>query len=271
MAPHQLLLWLMGFAVIPGAFSECYFPGGAPADSFYPCGADSDSSGMCCHSDDVCTEHGVCVTLDTNVPYRGACTDKGWSTAACPPKYCSAFTDLDNVEAWILKCNLEDQTSCCYLGGNGSCCGTQPQFEVPQGSVVAVLDSSGNNRLVQTTTSSESTSGITAAETVVITQTATAKSSTKTAPAVIGLGVALGIAVLAGLLGTLLLWRKLRSERLGRRDGHPMPAEAPGHLPQYSQSPAYHETKASTGPSGPSVELPGTHAHEIGYDQFAHR
>ncbi|KAI0156610.1 hypothetical protein GGR57DRAFT_463947 [Xylariaceae sp. FL1272] len=258
MAPHQMFLLLISLAAIPTAYSQCYFPGGAPADSYYPCGADSDNSGMCCHSDDVCTEHGVCVTFDTNVPYRGACTDRSWGSTTCPPQYCSAFSDLDNVSAWILKCNLVDQLSCCHLGGTDSCCGTQVLFEVPQGSVVAVLDSSGNNRLASNTTSN--TTGV-------VTQTSTAKSSSQTPPAVIGLGVALGIAVLAGLLGTGLMWRKLHSERRGRQT---TAAGAPGHYSQYSQSPAYCETKAPTAPTAPSAELPGNHAHEIGYGQYSH-
>lgn len=68
---------------------SCYYPDGSlPTDYVYvPCTGDSVSS--CCipSEGDVCLASGACYYKSGNYPFRGACTDKSWSSSKCP-KFC---------------------------------------------------------------------------------------------------------------------------------------------------------------------------------------
>ena len=68
---------------------SCYYPDGSlPTDyEFVPCTGDSVSS--CCipSEGDVCLASGVCYFKSGEYPFRGACTDKSWSSSKCP-QYC---------------------------------------------------------------------------------------------------------------------------------------------------------------------------------------
>lgn len=68
---------------------SCYYPDGSlPTDYVYvPCTGDSVSS--CCipSEGDVCLASGACYYKSRNYPFRGACTDKSWSSSKCP-KFC---------------------------------------------------------------------------------------------------------------------------------------------------------------------------------------
>lgn len=68
---------------------SCYYPDGSlPTDYEYvPCTGDSVSS--CCipSEGDVCLASGACYYKSRNYPFRGACTDKSWTSSKCP-QYC---------------------------------------------------------------------------------------------------------------------------------------------------------------------------------------
>ena len=68
---------------------SCYYPDGSlPTDYEYvPCTGDTVSS--CCipSEGDLCLASGACYYPKDGYPFRGACTDKTWSSSKCP-QYC---------------------------------------------------------------------------------------------------------------------------------------------------------------------------------------
>ena len=64
---------------------NCFWPNGnelTTSDNFISCGTDGHS--QCCASGHACMSNGLCFNPAKGSVYRGGCTDKNWSTDACP-------------------------------------------------------------------------------------------------------------------------------------------------------------------------------------------
>lgn len=185
------------------------------------------------------------------------------------------MVDISRI-VWIEKCNLRRDKACC-LGAPDTCCDNLtkfPQFVYRPGAILGILDSAGNNILSATTSAAPTTSSS-------VSPTSSPADEVSTGPsnngAAIGLGVVLGVVILAAVGGTWFLWSKLRSERGLRRQAEEALSSIQSQGPaawvkpqdMYSQSPGYSSpfTQQTTGTTAhtfptelstmsPHVELP---------------
>lgn len=144
------------------------------------------------------------------------------------PQGCELTLDLlaleaDNAETWLVKCFPYNSSTCCLQGGD-TCCGDSSSifFKYDPGTVVALLDTNGNNTMVQSSTGSTATGSTSASSTSTTTSSPSSSSSgqagttSQSHTAEIALGVVLGVVIIAAIFGITALWMKLRSET-GRR------------------------------------------------------
>lgn len=79
--------------MLPHYFSvqaTCYWPDGSTVTqtqgNYVPCNDSGNST--CCLETESCLTNGLCFGGYLEFIYRGACTDRSWSTPACPNQYC---------------------------------------------------------------------------------------------------------------------------------------------------------------------------------------
>lgn len=82
-------------AAQPSAASPlCFYPDGTIDYNQFPCDATANPSlgqqSACCHANDACFSDGTCLTNDSDIPYRGTCTDSSWKTDQCPGDICTS-------------------------------------------------------------------------------------------------------------------------------------------------------------------------------------
>ncbi len=83
---HNLLLATLLALALPAAAAaapKCFYPDGVTVEPNHaPCNTTVTNS-ACCLPQDACTAGGLCLGT-SNFNYRGSCTDKTWSSSACP-------------------------------------------------------------------------------------------------------------------------------------------------------------------------------------------
>jgi hypothetical protein len=83
---HILFATLMALALPAAAVAaapKCFYPDGVTGEPKHtPCNTTVTNS-ACCLPQDSCTVDGLCLGT-SNFNYRGSCTDKTWSSNACP-------------------------------------------------------------------------------------------------------------------------------------------------------------------------------------------
>jgi len=73
--------------------ATCYSPNGQVDPDSFPCRPDSlekDLHSGCCSRDDTCYSDGSCGMISSNLPYIRSCTDKTWTSKACPLEIAAA-------------------------------------------------------------------------------------------------------------------------------------------------------------------------------------
>ncbi|KAK4210106.1 hypothetical protein QBC37DRAFT_390727 [Rhypophila decipiens] len=116
---------------------DCYWPNGDIADKDYPC-YPTENVSFCCRYGHTCLSNGLCYDGHRNV--RGGCTDKTWSSGACPP-----VCRNDRPESWsILSDCGNDQWCCSHINDTEACCGMPDRghFSLGPGAVVTVMPES---------------------------------------------------------------------------------------------------------------------------------
>jgi hypothetical protein len=82
---HNLLFATLLALALPAAAAapKCFYPDGVTVEPKHtPCNTTVTNS-ACCLPQDSCTVDGLCLGT-SNFNYRGSCTDKTWSSNACP-------------------------------------------------------------------------------------------------------------------------------------------------------------------------------------------
>lgn len=132
-------------------------------------------------------------------------------------------TDARDAETWLANCYPKSGQACCLQGADTCCNDTSSiHFEYKPGTVIAVLDSNGDNLLATGTSSPTATAtpggtGASSADTSSAASPSSGSQASNTSAAEIALGVVLGFVVLASGIGATTLWVKLRSEKRVRR------------------------------------------------------
>ncbi|ORY60555.1 uncharacterized protein BCR38DRAFT_487618 [Pseudomassariella vexata] len=153
---------------------------------------------------------------------------------------------------WILKCTPRNDSSCCLEGADTCCDDETNRFKYRPGAIVALLDPEGDDRLVQSPTSSENS-------TATPSSGSDPASSSENKGAIIGLGVALGTVVLASAIALAVLWRKLAAERKGREQADGNMGGQGHHLSSQNTPSQYTATDPNYGQRKPENQpLPGT-------------
>ena len=83
MNSFAIILW---FALIPTCFSQlkaCYQATDGELAGDFPCNPDANVS-SCCASGNICSSNLYCISAGNQQNYVGTCTDKTWSSPACP-------------------------------------------------------------------------------------------------------------------------------------------------------------------------------------------
>lgn len=92
------LLTILSLNVHLGYSQSCYWPNGnelAASDNFVSCGADGGDS-QCCGAGHACMSNGLCFDAARGSVYRGGCTDKNWTTDACP-RICNSMSGMTSL------------------------------------------------------------------------------------------------------------------------------------------------------------------------------
>ncbi|KAI9780835.1 MAG: hypothetical protein M1839_006462 [Geoglossum umbratile] len=195
---------------------QCYYPNGAVAKdyTYAVCNSTTTQSACCIPSEgDVCLSNDLCYWPSGNYPFRGACTDKSWTSDACP-KYC---LDVDQT-GWVELEVCGGGKFCCGPG----CCSAGTTFAVDPAVVVNTFGKAGvivpgsilgsgsvPSKSASASASASATSAVTATSgspsatgasgTVTLASTSTStpvpssNSSTKTIAVGVGVGVGVGL------------------------------------------------------------------------------
>jgi len=187
---NLILLLLLPSAAILATAQDCYYPDGQiPTDYVYtPCNGSSAVS--CCvpSTGDICLSNGLCFWPGGPYPYRGACTDRDWTSDTCP-RFCMG----DDPTTW-------ERLYVC--GGNKYCCGADccsdpaNTFFIAPASVINSFGQTGYSipAELMATTSPTSSASPTGTNTGSASTTDTSKNLATAVGA--GLGVGLLIAVI---------------------------------------------------------------------------
>ncbi|OJD29589.1 uncharacterized protein BKCO1_7700036 [Diplodia corticola] len=213
-----------------GQVPLCYYPDGTVATNDYACRLDTAES-FCCTTNVSCLDNKICDVLNpTQYRFnRGTCTDKTWTSAACP-QFCQA--KVPDYGCGIIRCPDAAGKVCCdtdHKDATATCC-QDPSNLFDLGGAwdsFRIIDTSAASS-TKSLSSSTSTSAIaTGFETP-----APANGDGGEGGAALSAGAIAGIAVggVAGLggLGALALWW-MRSKKKGRKpEDHPAAAELDG-------------------------------------------
>ncbi|KAK8207554.1 hypothetical protein IWZ01DRAFT_370465 [Phyllosticta capitalensis] len=151
-----------------GSVPRCYYPNGDIATNDYACYLNTTES-FCCTQNVKCLDNKICDSIDP-VHYRynrGTCTDKTWTSDACPNFCVGQSADYGSG---VVKCPGTSQV-CCDNGNNDSnatCCFDDSLFNLPgdwdafrtiNGTAsTAVLDIQASTSISTTSTTASATS-----------------------------------------------------------------------------------------------------------------
>lgn len=100
-------------AVLPIAYSQCYFPSGSsPQESgWQPCSSDTSNPlhTVCCFQADHCLPNGMCLSGDGKVYGRSLCTEQTWTQDAC------LGVCMQSVRPWSFSSSSNIKTTFCRL------------------------------------------------------------------------------------------------------------------------------------------------------------
>ncbi|QIX00484.1 hypothetical protein AMS68_006001 [Peltaster fructicola] len=227
-------------------FFGCYFPDHTQALNHTSCNAGAQNS-WCCHIDDVCLSNGYC--QQTSAPWsnrlgRHSCTDKTWSSTACP-SYCNDVRPNADIGLY-LAFDRPNGAFCCGVNVNtttGQCQNATKNsfapFDLPEGRVIwnrssgAIIKAGSGTVTIadldlpatSNTTSTAVTQSSSAAALASSSNSSTAVSSSSSSssnsnsnivPVAVGIAVPLAVLLIAALIALGFLFnqnRKLRKEK----------------------------------------------------------
>ena len=199
----------------------CYYPNGSIAPDDRPCNASAQQS-ACCPQEDACMNNGLCFGASSqrpNVLSRNTCTDSNFQDDACP-QYCADVNPESSTIVFPVSSDAHDNFCCSTYGGNNN-----SQCDIPtQGSTqpfrlnnAAMITNrtSGEAKLLNETSSTQQAAPAPATVTVsatggpILAQTSSVASSSSHDAAIgAGVGVPLGVLLLASLVLLFLEHRK---------------------------------------------------------------
>ncbi|OTB17136.1 hypothetical protein K445DRAFT_10673 [Daldinia sp. EC12] len=247
--------------------ATCYFPDRSIDTRSVPCNntaQDLGAASSCCLVWDACYESGACfqdwsgVTIDARrLPlecsilemypglyisikidllkvYRRGCTDPTFRDPACPKMCLEEGMLKDGI--LILTCDMRAGKACC-LTSDTSCCGNESlRIDFKPGTLKAVLDGDGSNRLrsptesVTTSTSQTSATPLEKTHSVISPSIDADKSSNSPASpnfpdAAIGVIASLGALLLMGILALIFIYlRKFKRNKQGIKSSSETPS-----------------------------------------------
>ena len=78
-----IVLWYLLIHTCYSQLKACYQAVDEELAGDFPCDPDADVS-SCCASGNICSSNLYCVSASNGQRYVGTCTDKTWSSPACP-------------------------------------------------------------------------------------------------------------------------------------------------------------------------------------------
>ncbi|KAM0803628.1 hypothetical protein BDR22DRAFT_42108 [Usnea florida] len=123
MHSFAIVLWT---ALIPTCFSQlkaCYQATDGELAGDFPCNPDANVS-SCCASGNVCSTNLYCIAASNQQKYVGTCTDKTWTSPACPLNLTTGLP----FNGWYDTFNYQlNTTQCpdgtlCPFADNKTCC-----------------------------------------------------------------------------------------------------------------------------------------------------
>ncbi|KAH0558911.1 hypothetical protein GP486_004460 [Trichoglossum hirsutum] len=217
---NHLFLLVLSVPLLATADPQCYYPNGLVAldYAYVPCQGTTFSS--CCipSEGDVCLSNGLCYYSKGQYPFRGACTDKTWTSDACP-KYCIST----NPKVWQALTSCGGDQYCCPTSSSspGTCCtNSTGVFTVEPGFVnndFGQVGISVPGTATATSKSSSTTSSTSSSSTFTTSPTSTPAPSSKSNTKAIAIGVSIGVSLLAISVAVLacLCYRRFNKKRSG--------------------------------------------------------
>lgn len=83
MYTFSIILWSVLIHICHGQLKACYQAVNEELAGDFPCDPDANVS-SCCASGNICSSNLYCVSASNHQEYVGTCTDKTWSSPACP-------------------------------------------------------------------------------------------------------------------------------------------------------------------------------------------
>ncbi|KAF2807354.1 uncharacterized protein BDZ99DRAFT_465258 [Mytilinidion resinicola] len=200
--------------------TSCYVPNGDPRTNHRPCYTDTaDGHSHCCDPiNEVCLDNGLCFSQGPTNPgylYRDSCTDKGWTASSCPGPCRKTYTNSACPIVGILDPS-QDSSFCClsFNATANACYGEVAAFNVgkviPNWGPLEAAASSSTASGTQSTASPTSATSAPAAATVTVVKSNS--SSGHDAAIGAGVGVPLGILLVASLAGLLFQHRRHKKQ-----------------------------------------------------------
>ncbi|KAI9854408.1 MAG: hypothetical protein M1813_001257 [Trichoglossum hirsutum] len=212
---YRFLLLVLSLSLLATA-DQCYYPNGLIAAdyNYVPCEGTSYSS--CCipSEGDVCLSNGLCYYPKGAYPFRGACTDRSWSSDSCP-KYCVNT----NPKGWQTLTSCGGGRYCCSATGDspGTCCtNSTGVFSVEPGFVNNDFGQAGVSvpgTATATSTSSSTTTSSSSTLTTSPTPTPAPSSKSNTKSIAIGVSVGVSLFIIAAALLACFYYRRSNKKR----------------------------------------------------------
>ncbi|KAF2492552.1 hypothetical protein BU16DRAFT_583719 [Lophium mytilinum] len=198
--------------------TSCYVPNGDPRTNHRPCYTDTaDGHSHCCDPiNEVCLDNGLCFAQGQTNPgylYRDSCTDKSWGASSCPGPCRKTYTNSACPIVGILNPSQDSQFCCLSFNATANeCYGEDATFNV--GKVIANWGPLEQVASASTASGTQSTASPTSATSAPAAATVTVKSTSGGHDAAIGAGVGipLGILLVASLAGLLFQHRKHKKQ-----------------------------------------------------------
>ncbi|KAK1967864.1 hypothetical protein LY78DRAFT_668733 [Colletotrichum sublineola] len=240
--------------------AACYAPNGdlANNETYVPCNKlGINQAGVfssCCALDgppeqrDICSSSGLCINRQGQ-PQRGYCTDKTWKSKACNHVCTTTETggSPDGI-SFMTACNDGTAKYCCGRS-NTTCCGTSEAISISTQESVCTANSTNDDGT-------------------------TTEESSPFKGATIGLAVATGVAILAGLLSTGWLWKqnkKLKRELAEKEEisNQRMEPQFTGATSSYAGTSPPQTYKAHYGSSPPPPMSPNSEYHQANIHRYS--
>lgn len=122
MYKFAIVSWSVLLHVCNAQLKACYQAVDNEVSGDFPCNPDADIS-SCCSSGNVCSSNLYCVSASNQQNYVGTCTDKTWSSSACPFNLTSGIFDpwYDKFNYTLNTTQCSDGTLCPFANNRGCC------------------------------------------------------------------------------------------------------------------------------------------------------